>query len=167
LRKVSRRLVAAVIAIWGLGLLGCRPDPVPIELEFPSTETFLYSDLGQLMVFGLTQETLGDCPRLVDEVLAGSASDPPILDTGERSICGFCNGGVSYDDVAEGARAFVMVARDDANTPLLTGCTVGEVYNDAPTIVINLFVTDEYAGVAAAGAPLFTDPSVKCRGECQ
>lgn len=166
-RTVSTRLLVACVVIIGCMLSCCRPDPVPIELEFPSTETFLYSELGQLTVFSITRGELGECPAIVEESMAGSLTRSPIIDTGERSICGFCNGGASYDDVAEGPRAFVMVVRDAANTPLLTGCTTGEIYEEAPPIVINLFITPEYEGVAAAGPPPFSDPIRKCGGECQ
>lgn len=169
-RKRQGRTTALLVALWvavtSCVLPSCRPDPVPVELEFPSTETFLYSELGQLTVFGITIGELGDCPRLVEEALSGSSSRAPLIDTGERSICGFCNGGVSYDDVDEGPRAFVMVVRDASNTPLLTGCTTGEIYEDAPPIVINLFITPEYSGVADAPPP-FSDPIRKCGGECQ
>ncbi len=148
-------------------LLGCRPDPILIELEFPSTDTFLYSEIGQLTVFELLPTELGECPRLVEEILAGSTTNPPILDTGNRSICGFCNGGVAYEDIEEGPRAFVMVVRDAANTPILSGCTVGEIFENAPTIKINLFMTSLYSGIAEAGPPQFADPIRKCGGECQ
>lgn len=166
-RTVSTRLVVISVVILVCLLPCCRPDPVPIELEFPSTDTFLYSELGQLTVFSVTRGELGECPSLVEESLAGSLTRTPVIDTGERSICGFCNGGASYDDVAEGPRAFVMVVRDASNTPLLAGCTMGEVYEEAPSIVINLFITPEYSAVAAAGPPPFSDPIRKCGGECQ
>jgi hypothetical protein len=146
---------------------GCRPDPIPIELEFPSTETFLYSDFGQLMIFEIAPFALGSCSLLVEEALGGSVGQAPAYDTGSRSICGFCDGGVSWDDIPEGPLAFVMVTRNDANTLLLAGCTVAEVYEGATPVVINLFMTPDYDDVAAAGPPDFTDPFSKCGGECQ
>jgi hypothetical protein len=146
---------------------GCRPDPVPIELEFPSTETFLYSELGQLAAYPVSSFALGMCSLLVEETLGGSVSETPAYDTGSRSICSFCNGGVAWEDVGEGPMAFVMVTRNDSNALLLAGCTMAEVYEGAGPVVINLYMTPGYDEVAAAGPPEFADPIRKCGEACE
>jgi hypothetical protein len=144
-----------------LGLAGCATDPVTLDLNFPSNETFLHSEQARIVVFDVGPGGLGDCPVLLGEVLAGAPFIPPIHDTGRVSVCNFRNGGVTVGAPAEGPLAWIAVIEDASNTPLLTGCTIAEVYADAPAILIHLYPTDEYR-TAVTGPPRDSSIEAKC-----
>jgi hypothetical protein len=155
-----------VIAVAALAVaVGCGSEPVTLELNFPSQETFLYSEQAEVLAFPVGASGLGECPRLLAEVSAGSPSETAAVETGAQPVCRFRSGGVTVDSVEEGPHAWVAVVEDGANTPLLRGCTIAEVYADAPRIVIHLFMTDEYR--TAATAPLAcASVEDKCASGC-
>lgn len=138
-------------ARWGpLALLaaGCAPNPVTIDVTFPSTETFLHSEQGQLLVYDVSLEAgLGDCPRILEDI-GNNDFGMPLLDSDRRPICDFRDGGVGFDDVTPGPKAFVVLAFDAANTLLLSGCRIGEAYEGAAPIEVDIFPTSAYAAVA-------------------
>ena len=145
---------------------GCAPTPVDVQVGFPSLETFLYSDFGRLVVYELDPEGLGSCPAILDGIEAGNFGSVE-LDSGWQPICNFRDGGVQLPHVAPGPHAYVVIARDEANRILLSGCRVAEAYEGAPTVMLELYPTAEYAG-ATAGQPLTCGSAeVKCSGGCR
>jgi hypothetical protein len=148
-----------------LVLAGCGSEPITLELNFPSQETFLYSEQARVLAFPVSGGGLGDCPHLLAEVSAGSTEDLPAVDTGAVPVCRYRSGGVTIDEDPEGPMAWIAVVEDASNTPLLTGCAIAEIYADAPVIRIPLFMTDEYR--AATTAPLAcSSVEDKCAAGC-
>ncbi len=157
---------AALGALFML-VAGCAPTPVDVQVGFPSLETFLYSDFGRLVVYELDpQEGLGSCPAILDGIEAGDFGSVE-LDSGWQPICTFRNGGVQLPHVPQGPHAYVVVARDEANTILLSGCRVAEAYEGAPAVMLELYPTAEYAD-ATEGRPLSCGSAEeKCSGGCR
>lgn len=153
-----------MIAVFTLALaLGCAPAPVEVELAFPSLETFLFSDFGRLAVYDLEDDELGRCPAILDRIATGQF-DEPELDTSWIPICAFRNGATRFPHVAPGPHAYVAVARDDANTILLSGCRVAEVYEGAPVVEVDLFPSAAYAGAVERRTVPWSSEEGKCAG---
>ena len=158
---MSRRRAIALCA--GVLLSACAPAPVTVDLRFPSLTTFLYAELGRLLVYPLDQASLGDCPRLLTDVGMDAIGEPE-WDSESRPVCSFRAGGVQIPGLSPGAHAYVVLIRDDTNTTLLTGCSVGEVYIDAPSVEVNLYPTADYVD-ATRGDPLaYGSEEEKCGG---
>jgi len=156
---------AAFLLLAAVGLVGCAPEPVTVSVNFPSQEAFLHSEFAQIQIFELSPTELGSCPDLLVPAIAGTGSVRPKLRSGSVNVCDLFDGGVSFDEVGEGPHAYVAVARNEANRPLLAGCTVGEVYADAPEIVVRLTQTSEYYS-AVSGPPACSTVEDKCERGC-
>lgn len=146
---------------------GCAPNPVAIDVSFPSADTFLFSESGQLLVYDVDPMTgLGDCPQILEDI-ANNEFGTPLLDSGRQPICAFRDGGVGFDDVIPGPKAFVVLAYDDANTLLLSGCRVGEAYEGAPVIEVDVFPTNEYTSATAGQMLTCGNADDKCARGCR
>ncbi len=150
------------------GLSGCAPSPVDVQVGFPSLETFLYSDSGRLLVYEVdAQSGLGDCPFLLDSVARGEIGEP-VLDSDWRPICEFrSGGGVSFADVPPGPHAYVVEARSQSNTILLSGCRVAEAYEGAPTVEVELFPTADYEDATSGVTLSCGSQADKCERGCR
>jgi hypothetical protein len=151
-----------------LFVTACAPTPVEVDLRFPSLDTFLYADAGRLLVYEVEpdQTGLGRCPALIDGA-ASSVFGTPTLDTDWRPICDFRDGGARFDSVPPGPHAYVMVARDEMNVVLLTGCAVGEAYEEAPAIELDLYPTDAYASATNGRVLTCSSEMDKCARGCR
>ena len=51
---------------------GCGPNPVRVDIGFPSTETFLFSEQGELLVYDVAEASdgggLGVCPLILEAI---------------------------------------------------------------------------------------------------
>lgn len=146
---MSTRTILFMVCLLAVAAFGaCKPDPLTVGLRFPSQQAFLQSDFGRISIIEVAASDLGACPRIIEQAINDSFSPAPVLDSGPEAICSFRNGGVTFDEIGEGPKAFVGVARDESNTAILAGCAIGEAYNDAPAIDIVLAVTDAYRTAA-------------------
>jgi len=152
--------VRAALALSLALLAGCANEPVTVELGFPSQETFLHSEIARVMVFDLGSDALGTCPELVSDAISGSGS--PALDSGNVLVCDLFDGGVQFDEIGEGPKAFVAIASNASNDPLLGGCTVAEIYADAPRVVVSLYPTSEYESGGVPDMPSYSSVAEKC-----
>lgn len=147
--------------------LGCAPDANELELNFPSLDTFLYASFARVQVFDVSPSELGLCPTLVGQAVRASTSRPATYDTGEVPVCDFRHGGVTFDDVGSGPKAFVAVVSDASNRVLLAGCSMSEIYENSPEISIRLFMTDRYhEAVSDIGELDCNDMDDKCERGC-
>lgn len=146
-----------------LGVVGCAPAPVDVELSFPSRETFLYSEFGRLRVYEVDLDMADtDCPAILDDIMATE----PVLDSDWTQICEFRAGTVGFSDVPPGPHAYVVQVRDPMNNVILEGCRVAEAYEGAPTVQVQMYPTTEYDD-ATLGVPLTcATEEDKCRGGC-
>lgn len=158
------------LVLTALLAMGCGPTPVRVDVGFPSTETFLFSEQGQLLVYDVAQASdgggLGDCPLILENIEGGTLGDP-VLDSGRLPICSFRNGGVGFGDVAAGPKAFVMLAYDEANTLLLLGCVIGEAYDGADALALDVYPTDDYAGAIMGDVLTCGNEDDKCTRGCR
>lgn len=144
----------------------CAPSPVEVDLSFPSRDTFLYSDFARLRVYEVDFEmTTEDCPVILDRLDGGEMGEP-VLDSDWLPVCEFRAGGVSFGDVPPGPHAYVVHARDSANQVILTGCRVAEVYEDAPSVEVQMFPTGDYEDATSGRELTCTTEEDKCRGGC-
>lgn len=160
-----RALFGALLLLPLLALSGCAPEPVVVDLRFPSESTLLFSEFARILVFPLESGELGRCPELTADANSGNVSDA-LIDTGTQPVCSFRQGGVSFEDMPSGPFAYVALVEDDSNQLLLDGCTVAEVYEDAPRIQISLFPTEDYATLTAGMTPACPNVETKCGGGC-
>ena len=159
--KLRLALVAALVA---LSAAACSPDPVVVDLNFPSQETFLQSQFARVQVFDLQQDELGRCPALVGEAISGATADAPAHDSDNVDVCD-AFGGIAFDDIGDGPKAFVVTTAA-MNEVILAGCTVAEVYRDAPTVVVHLGMTPRYA-IAVTGTSPCMSIADKCERGCR
>ena len=123
---------------------GCAPTPVEVDVTFPREENFLFTDFGQLLVYEVdATDGLGDCPALLEQVESTGLGEP-VLMTERLPICQFRAGGVNFGDMPPGPHAYIVLAFDDADAVLLSGCTVAEAYESAPAVEVSLFPTAAY-----------------------
>lgn len=151
-----------VLAAWVAFGAGCGADHVAVELNFPSQETFFNSDFARVRVFDLAPDALGDCPSLVASAIAGTGERAPSQDSNNVDVCDAYDG-IVFDEIGEGPKAFVVTA-SASNTVILAGCTVGEVYPDAPTIVVHLAMTSAYTSASTPSS--CTSIADKCERGC-
>ncbi|MCC7536583.1 MAG: hypothetical protein IT379_10240 [Deltaproteobacteria bacterium] len=164
---MTARASSFLIALAALGLVAaCKPDPVVVQLRFPSQQMFLQSEFARIAVVDLAANDLGACPRLVDQGINDSFNPRPVLDSGATAVCNFRSGGVTFDEIDEGPKAFVGIVREENNTAILAGCAIGEAYNDAPTIDIVLTATEQYR-TAALDMLTCSDIEDKCERGCR
>ncbi len=146
--------------------IGCAPVPVEVEVFFPREENFLFTDFGQLFIYNVDPVTgLGDCAGLLEQIRRDVGS--PILSSDRVGICEFRDGGVSFGDVPPGPHAYLVVATDDADTMLLSGCTIAEAYEGAPPVEIRLFPTSDYVDATQGRTLTCGSANDKCSGGCR
>lgn len=145
------RLAAGCLPLFLLA--GCGSDATIMELNFPSPETFFYSSTARVVVYDVTPAEIGLCPTLTRQSLRGTTSRPLVRDTGDVPVCDYRDGGVSFSGISEGPKAFVAVV-SAGNRQILMGCTMAEVYDEAPTITIRLYMTNQYEDAVDAIGPL-------------
>ena len=156
--------LAWLATVLALAAGGCSPDPVIVDLNFPSQETFLQSQFARVRVFDLSPDELGGCPTLVGESISGTAATDAVQDSDNVDVCD-AFGGIAFDEIGEGPKAFV-VTTSAMNEVILAGCTVAEVYADAPTVTVHLAMTPRYA-IAITGASPCMSISDKCERGCR
>ncbi|UJR84773.1 hypothetical protein [Sandaracinus amylolyticus] len=135
-------------------LLGaCAPSPVTVDVNFPTTDAFMRSEQARVLVFPLTQDQLGACPQLLDELPTQSFSIEPVFDSDLTSVCAI-RGGMSLPEFEQGPHAYVVEIFSAGNRRILQGCSIGEVYVDGPDVQVQLHPTMDFeAATAAPGTP--------------
>lgn len=148
----ARLLTALALCAGALGLGACGPQVVPLDVRFPSTETFLVSRAMRIRIYELDVETT--CASLVTAVASGR--DPgaaPLWVSGELTPCDV-RAGASIPDVGGGARGFLVEGLDlTGNNTILAGCAEDEVFT-GNRIEVALFPTSRYQAAYDADRPL-------------
>jgi hypothetical protein len=137
---------------------------VIVDLNFPSQETFLQSQFARVRVFDLSQDELGECPALLAEAIAVTTAADAAHDSDNVDVCD-AFGGIAFDEIGEGPKAFV-VTTSAMNEVILAGCTVAEVYPDAPAVTVHLAMTPRYA-IAVTGTSPCMSIADKCERGCR
>lgn len=150
-----------------LVLLGCGTETVTVDLSFPSAETFVRSESARILVVPIDAGEEGVCPDLLAQARIGVLDAVAVEDTGMRNVCDFRAEQVELEALPEGLHAYVAVAQGPAGEVWLTGCTIADVYVDAPPLRIVLDSTDEYRRAFPAGHPrAICTPDAKCELGC-
>lgn len=144
--------ITAVSLTLAVAFGACAPQPVPLEVRFPSTETFLVTRGVRVRVFDAATVS-GGCAALVASV---AAMRPPegnvVLDGRIVSPCEL-RAGISLPDVGGGRRAFVVEGLDrTGNQTIVAGCTEAEMYAGA-RIEIAVYPTSRYEAAYLADMP--------------
>lgn len=170
------RSIFPVVLLGSLLGASCTPSPVTVDMNFPTIASFMHSDQGRLRVFRLeapvardpdagvdSENELGSCPELLDGLPTMSfPSDLELVfDSGLTNACDFYNG-LGVPEFGEGPHAYVLEMRASTGI-ILQGCSVGEVFVDAPNVRIELYPTDEYDSVI--DMPVSGSPASRCSGE--
>lgn len=161
-RAVSRALGAATCVLLG-ALAGCSPQRVPLELRFPSTETFLVTQSLRVRVFPVSATVA--CASLMNTVMSGGTlDDGAVLDRADLDPCEV-RAGLSLPDVGGGLHAFVVEGIDrSGNSTILAGCSEDEVYAGT-SIAVALSPTDAYQTAYEESPPDDTETVVtRCGG---
>jgi hypothetical protein len=153
---------ARVTVLLAATAMACAPEPVTIDVNFPSDRAFLFSEAIEVHAYEVSTAELGGCASLVGQLLtARAANEAPVLRSNPLRACTVLAGGMTFDDVPEGPLAWVGLAKD-ANRTLLAGCTVAEVYADAPVVTIHMFMTADYRMAVRNLDPAWRTIDEKC-----
>ena len=140
---MPRAIALALVIGAGATAIGCLPEPTTLDLSFQTERHFLYSDEVEIAMFNLAAGETGACSDLVAIVRDETGAREPD-EYHSVPVCNLRNGGVVFEDIEEGRRVFVAVARDQFNHPLLTGCVEADTYVDAPEITLSMIQTENY-----------------------
>lgn len=143
---------AALASIVALSASACAPSPVVVDLNFPNTDAFMRSQQARIRVFSLAEDQLGLCPALLEGLPTESFPLEPVFDSQLTSVCAI-RSGLELPELGEGPHAYLVEALSSTRR-ILQGCTVAEVYEGAPNVVIALHPTADFAhATAQAGTP--------------
>lgn len=148
-RVRAARLVSACLVVMAAG---CAPNPVTLDVNFPSETSFLVSRFVRVDAIPVAPNALGVCPGFVEAAENNETVEGAIASVDNAQTCDMRRG-IRLPDVGSGPRAYLVRVFDDSNTVLLVGCTVAEVYASAPAIRVEVYPTDDYDTAAMRLAP--------------
>lgn len=119
----------------------CGPQRVPLDVRFPSTETFLVSGSMRIRIYELEETS---CASLVTAVSNGrDPSTTPLWESDELTPC-TVRAGVSIPDVGGGQLGFLVEGLDsNGNNTILAGCSEAEVFSGG-RIDVAVYPTSRY-----------------------
>lgn len=130
---------------------GCSAQRVPLDIRFPSTETFLVSRALRIRVYDLTDG--GSCAALVTAVASGRDPDGEVVfESTDLTPCA-ARAGASIPDPGGGLRAFLVEGLDiNGNETVVAGCAEAEVFTGA-RIDVAVYPTVRYDAAYLADMP--------------
>jgi len=150
-RWVTRASAAALAVASSVLAAGCGPQQIPLEVRFPSTETFLVSRAVRIRIYDLSEG--GNCPSLVTAV--AGARDPEgtvLFESAGLTPC-TVRAGAAIPDTGAGLRAFLVEGLDqNGNQTIVAGCTEAEVFTGA-TLQVAVYPTVRYDDAYDADPP--------------
>lgn len=153
-----------------LCLMGCEPDPIGLDVSFPTEESFLYSDYAEIYMFDISAAERGQvCSELLIGLLNDTLEREPVSSSGPLSACDLRSNGYTFEDIGEGTRAFATIvnAVDAGTTPLLYGCVTADTYVDSPSVTLELMtVLGARDLIETIGTLGCRNVEEKCRGLC-
>jgi len=142
-----------------LSLAGCV-QTLPLEIRFPSTNTFLVATEVRIRVYDTSASS---CPQLVTAVSGGSMASGMDLSNETYAACDVFRGAAVPDPGSGRKSVLVEALNRNSTATILIGCTEAEAYPGAPPIAVALYPTDNYAVELAANPPTGTIAS-RCGG---
>ncbi len=146
-----QRALACVGALTLFGLGACGPQRVPLDVRFPSTETFLVARTMRIHIYASDATT--SCASIVNAVSNGRAPDAtPIHQTDEISACAV-RAGLALPDPGAGPHLFLVEGLDrTGNATILAGCAQAEVYSGS-RVEVSVYPTSAYEAAYEADTP--------------
>ena len=143
-------LLRRCLPLLALSLTGCVQS-LPLEIRFPSTNTFLVATEVRIRVYDTSASS---CPQLVTAVRGGSMASGTELSNVTYAACDVYTGAV-VPDPGSGRKSMLVEALDRNGTAtILVGCTEAEAFPGAPPISVSLYPTRGYAAELAANPPM-------------
>jgi hypothetical protein len=161
--RLARRLTSAAAACAVALGLGCGPASVPIQISFPSTETFLVTRSMRVRIYAIDATTT--CASLVTAAVNGRDPEGELLfETADLSPCDV-RAGRAIPDVGGALRGFLVEGLDSTgNNTILAGCSEDEVHAGA-RVTVALFPTSRYDAAYQADMPAAGENiEDRCRG---
>lgn len=151
MKRALRRALGVVGALALTGLGACGPQRVPLDIRFPSTETFLVARTMRIHIYARDATT--SCASVVNAVSNGRAPDAtPIYETDETSSCAVRTG-LALPDPGAGPHLYLVEGLDrTGNATILAGCVQAEVYGGS-RVEISVYPTSAYQAAYAADTP--------------
>ncbi len=145
-------LLRPCLPLLALSITGCAQS-LPLELRFPSTNTFLVATEVRIRVYDTSASS---CPQLVTAVSGGSMAPGTALSSVTYPTCS-AYAGAAVPDPGSGRRSILVEALNRNGTAtILVGCTEAEAYPGAPPITVALYPTSNYATELVANPPVGT-----------
>jgi hypothetical protein len=159
--RMPLSMMLASMMLASILLASCGPQQVPLDVRFPSSETFLVSRSMRIRVYALEETT---CPALVTAVSNGR--DPGLDPLWESEAVTPCRvrAGITIPDVGGGRRGFLVEGLDsNGNNTILAGCADGEIYSGS-RIDVAIYPTSRYDAAYDADPPS-DEISARCAAE--
>lgn len=159
--RVVRVLLALALGVVSSLVASCGPQLVPLDVRFPSTETFLVSRSMRIRVYALDETS---CAALVTAVSNGR--DPEVTPLWEGDGITPCQvrAGVAIPDVGGGQRGFLVEGLDQTgNNTILAGCAEGEIFS-GNSIDVAIYPTSRYDAAYQSDMPGSESIAQRCGG---
>ena len=157
---------SALAGLLALASAACGGQTVHVDVNFPSPETFLRSESARAFRFKLRSDQRDLCPNLLVETALGQPSTAPDWDSGLVPICDL-HAGLTVPVADSGWRAYIVLAENEADQVLLSGCSVTNAA--ASGVTIRLAPTPMFVRLYVDGNPpelTCKTPDEKCETGC-
>jgi hypothetical protein len=132
-----RRLIALALAA-GAGPIACASElDVRVAIVLPAETARRGAESARIIAVDLpSRDDWGSCPTLLRGLVVDDRTPALAGDTGQIPLA-TASSGVTFA-LDPGVFAFVAVAHDADGEPVLSGCTVAEVFDGAPATPITM-----------------------------
>jgi hypothetical protein len=114
--------IAATLGAVALG--ACTPEPIVLEINFPSEPAFLVTRSVQVHV--VSASASDPCGEARRSVIAGSEPAGLLGRVAQTPVCDV-RAGIPVPVLGSGPLAYVVTALNDTNTVLFSGCQVADL----------------------------------------
>lgn len=114
-----------VAALGAMALGACAPEPIVLDINFPSEPAFLVTRFVQIHVVSAASAT-DPCGEARRSVIAGSEPNGLLGRVAPTPVCDV-RAGIGVPVLGSGPLAYVVTALNDTNTILFLGCQIADL----------------------------------------